>query len=138
MKERPATGHSTGGTVESELRQLETDLLQPEVRHNPETLSSRLADEFCEFGSSGRVYTKQEIIDALQTESPERFSVTDLTITVLAEGVALVRYRTARHATSDQRDSASLRSSVWIRRANRWQMVFHQGTKLATGATRQS
>jgi len=25
----------------------------------------------------------------------------------------------------------SLRSSLWVRRDNRWQMVFHQGTRLA-------
>jgi hypothetical protein len=36
----------------------------------------------------------------------------------------------AVHAT--YRAPGSLRSSVWIREANRWRMLFHQGTRLAT------
>src|SRR5262249_1625330 len=50
---------------------------------------------------------------------------------VLTEDVALVRYRTTRHDDTGQHDSISLRSSVWVRRANRWQMLFHQATTVA-------
>jgi len=119
--------------LEGLLRELETDLLRPEVRRSPEALSSLLAQEFREFGSSGRVYTRQEIIEALATESTVSISVSNFSVTRLAAGVALVRYR----AVSGE--SISLRSSVWVLRENRWQMLFHQGTKAAgdkiTGGT---
>jgi len=111
--------------VESQLRKLETDLLRPEVRRSREALLSLLAEEFCEFGSSGRIYTRQEIIESLQTESPVRISVTDFSVARLAAGVALVTYRAGAG------DSISLRSSLWVLRDNRWQMRFHQGTKAA-------
>jgi hypothetical protein len=109
--------------VANQLRQLETDLLRPEIRHNPATLSSLLAEEFCEFGSSGRIYTRQEIIDHLATESPVYTTITDFSVTIPAEGVALVKYRAARE------NESSLRSSLWVLRDDRWQMLFHQGTK---------
>jgi hypothetical protein len=117
-------------SAEIKLHELEIDLLQTTVRHDPETLSLLLAEEFCEFGSSGRIYTRRETIEALQTESAVRFSVTDFSVTIVAEGVALVRYQAARHSESGQMGTTSLRSSLWVLRDNRWQMLFHQGTKV--------
>jgi hypothetical protein len=119
-----------GGLVESQLRKLETELLQRAVRSNPGILSSLLAAEFCEFGSSGRIHTRQETIDALSIESPARFTITDFSVTILAPGVALVRYQAARHDESGQGSSASLRSSLWVLKDQRWRVLFHQGTKV--------
>ena len=49
-----------GSTMESEhadhLRTLEERLLQPDVRRSAQAVASLLADEFVEFGSSGRVF----------------------------------------------------------------------------------
>jgi hypothetical protein len=118
-----------GGPTESHLRKLETDLLEPATRHDSEALSSLLAEEFCEFGSSGRIYTRQQVIDALGGESVRHFSVTGFSVTTVASGVALVRYQARCHNEPGQGDSTSLRSSLWVRRDNRWQMLFHQGTK---------
>src|SRR4051812_13433093 len=105
MQEHSHQSQSTGDSVESQLTKLETDLLKPEIRRNLETLSTLLADEFCEFGTSGQIYTRQQVIDALQTETPTQFSVTDLSVSVLTEDVALVRYRTSRHSESGQQNS---------------------------------
>jgi hypothetical protein len=117
--------------VESQLHKLETNLLESAVRGNPETLSSLLAEEFCEFGSSGRIYTRLEVIDALPRESPVRVSITDFSVTILAAGVALVRYQATRDCEPGQTGSTSLRSSLWLLRENRWQILFHQGTKIS-------
>jgi hypothetical protein len=128
---RMGVGPRDSDLVESELRKLETDLLRGGVRHSPEALSFLLAEEFCEFGSSGRILTKQETIDALATEAPVSFSVTDFSVTILAPCVALVKYQAARHDESGQVVSMSLRSSLWVLRNDRWQMLFHQGTKVS-------
>jgi hypothetical protein len=50
------------------LFHLEQQLLQPSTRRDATALTSLLAEDFREFGSSGRVYTRQQIIDALATE----------------------------------------------------------------------
>ena len=50
------------------LRGLEEDLLRPESRRSVAAVSERLAEDFMEIGSSGRSYTRQEVIAALAAE----------------------------------------------------------------------
>jgi hypothetical protein len=113
------------------LRSLEEQLLKPEVRGSPDEVGYLLADEFIEFGSSGRVYDKRQIIAALQQEMPDpitRISLVDLVARRLAPEVILVTYRTIR----PDRPESRLRSSIWKLVEGRWQMVFHQGTPSKT------
>jgi hypothetical protein len=51
-----------------ELRKLEESMAQSEIRRSPELLTQLLADDFREFGSSGRVFDKKQIIDLLQEQ----------------------------------------------------------------------
>jgi hypothetical protein len=114
-------------TIEEQLREAEELLFQPVIRRSAEAVSRLLADEFCEFGSSGRRFTKQEIVEALQKEAAGRISIQDFQAHILASGVALVTYQATRQAAPNQ-VTISLRSSLWVRREERWQMLFHQGT----------
>jgi len=52
------------------IRHLEEELLRPEIRRSADQVSRLLADEFIEFGSSGAIYDKCRIIEALQQEAP--------------------------------------------------------------------
>jgi hypothetical protein len=110
------------------LQQLEEDLLRPDVRRNPERIAQLLADDFREFGASGRIYGKAEILAALSTEAPAQIQLTDFACHQLTAEIALVTYQSQRTDANGTR--GALRSSVWIRRENRWQMLFHQGTRL--------
>lgn len=106
----------------NELRTLEEKLLQPDFRRNRAAVAELLADDFREFGSSGRTWDKQQILDKLESEPPFDAVTHDFKATELANGVVLVTYKvTAKSRTS-------LRSSIWINRNDRWQMLFHQGT----------
>jgi hypothetical protein len=53
--------------LKSELKGLEESLLDPDIRKSTQ-LVELLADEFIEFGSSGRVYTRDDLIAVLQAE----------------------------------------------------------------------
>jgi hypothetical protein len=122
--------------IAEHLKTLELDLLSNTTRKNAARVSSLLADGFREVGSSGRVYTKEDIVVTLQEEAPVSLSLVNFEMRLLAEGVALVTYRSSR----DERGaptSTALRSSIWIREGETWRMIFHQGTKLpsASGAT---
>ncbi len=117
------------------LQTLEERLLQPSVRSDQAMLGVLLLPEFCEFGSSGRVFDRAAILALLAEEREQQASenhadsrVEAFTCEVLAPGVALVTYRIARAA------AGSLRSSVWVERDGRWQMRFHQGTRLPGAA----
>jgi hypothetical protein len=109
------------------LRQLEEDLFRPEVRSNPEKTSAYLAEEFREFGSSGHIYTKAEILAELSSESPRTITLDNFQCEALAPDVALVTYRSTRTIALGIPVHAN-RSSLWVFRQGRWQMLFHQGT----------
>jgi len=112
------------GSLSRHLRALEESLLQPDVRKSKE-LVALLADEFIEFASSGRVYTKDDLVAALQAESPSVQTTSNFKVALLAPDVALLTYVIRREATPP---AYTLRSSVWQLRGDQWQMVFHQAT----------
>jgi hypothetical protein len=110
------------------FRQLEERLLLREGRSSPETVSALLAAEFVEFGRSGSVFNRQSVIEALQEEEAVERTVSDFSVRRLAQGVALVTYRSTRRDPEGGKDVHSLRSSIWKLIDGRWQMIFHQGT----------
>ncbi|MFC4173522.1 DUF4440 domain-containing protein [Microvirga sp. GCM10011540] len=110
--------------------ELETSLLRPEVRASRDALSKLLANDFVEFGSSGRVYDRDQVIEGLNQESsypaPGRMTY-EFSVRRLSEVVALVTYRVSRRMP-DGEEFQTRRSSIWQLIGGRWQMVFHQGT----------
>jgi hypothetical protein len=80
------------------LCELEERLLQPSVRESPNVLANLLADDFVEFGSSGRVYNRLDIIVFLAKEQGEgtgaQVTMSDFNVRMLSDGLALVTYRT--------------------------------------------
>ncbi len=119
---------NTPVSIEEDLRTLEEELLQADVRKTAARLDELLAEEFIEFGSSGRVFNKRDIIDALRSESAARRLLTDFKTRVLGPGLVLATYRAISYGAPDEQPTHSLRSSLWKFIDSRWQMVFHQGT----------
>jgi RimJ/RimL family protein N-acetyltransferase len=103
------------------IEALERSLLDPSVRQSTEQLNTLIADDFLEFGSSGKIYNKQDCIKP--DDIPRKFVVSDFKIKELSKDVMLATYKT----TGD--GIASLRSSIWKRYGAEGQMMFHQGTK---------
>jgi hypothetical protein len=82
--------------IAEHLKTLEQALLSDSTRRNSEEVSSLLAEQFREFGSSGRVYSKQEVIAALQEETPVMLSLLDFEMLPLSPDVALVTYQSLK------------------------------------------
>lgn len=118
-------------SLADELLALELELLTNATRKNAERVSSLLTDTFREFGSSGRVYSKADIVLALQDEAPVSISLTQFEAVLLGRGVAIVTYR-SRKEQSDAAPIIALRSSIWVEDGDGWRMTFHQGTKLSS------
>ena len=127
----PQIGDDAEGTA-AQLRELEESLLDTGVRHDRSRLRSILAEDFVEFGSSGRAWTRNSIIDLLAAEM-EFFppAIEDFRCAFLSAEVALVTYRTVRTDPNSGEVRASLRSSIWTHEAGAWRMRFHQGTRTA-------
>lgn len=110
------------------LLQLEQRLLSQATRRDAEKISNLLADDFIEFSASGGVWSKADVVDQLPHEPFFRRSISQFSIKSLSEESALATYlcRAESHDQSGVADS--LRSSIWRKRGEQWQMVFHQGT----------
>ena len=120
------------------LRELEERLLNASGRDCDKDVLELLADEFVEFGSSGRVFSRREIVEAVRTAPPPdstRRSLHDFKAIELGPDVALVTYRALRYEGRERREVRSLRSSVWKRFNGAWRMVFHQGTLTSAATT---
>ena len=114
-------------SVCAQLRACEEDLLDPAIRRDRQRVEALLDVDFREFGSSGRLWTREQILDLLGSEEDyEPVSVQDFKCDVLADDIALVTYR----AVSANRRAVTLRSSIWTRTNKIWRVRFHQGTRV--------
>ncbi len=113
------------------VTELELKLLNSVTGKNLGELESLLAPEFFEFGSSGKVWERKDILKTLSDEKPEAIEASDFNVVSLSENIMLVTYRAAR--TSDIGVTQALRSSIWKNRNDRWQLIFHQGTVIPCG-----
>ena len=98
------------------LRLLEDRLLQPGERGSASDVSELLADDFVEFGSSGRIFDKKQIVKALRSAGKIQRSISDFKAEALAPGVILVTYIAVQYEPNGQ-EKYSLRSSAgnWSR-----------------------
>ena len=128
-----------GPAMGAEPRELEARFMQPQVRRDRAQVESLLAEDFLMVAPSGRLVDRAQVLDRLENEPAAKIDIVDVAEKRLAPGVALVTYREVRREDPARPGLASLRSSVWVLRDGRWQMVFHQGTLTETtadGATR--
>ena len=107
---------------------LEQRLAQVGAKLQPGEAESLLADEFVEFGASGRIWRKVDILEALQQWPARELTVEDFRVTELGGACCLVTYRLSSIAPESQQTKSTLRSSIWKSRGEGWQMIFHQGT----------
>jgi hypothetical protein len=112
-------------SILDQIRNLEEWLLKPEIRSSPAEVAPLLADDFIEFGGSGRIYNKEQIIQSLQHETPVDISIHDFQVKLLAPQVALATYRVVK-SLNGPTPQFSLRSSIWTYQDGRWQMGYHQ------------
>lgn len=112
------------------LLALELELLSPAVRRSVVRLDELLADEFVEFGSSGRIYDKHSIVSLLTESKPsENFEIDNFRLVTTGEHEVLATYQCAVRSGAGGMLRKSNRSSLWALRDGGWQMIFHQGTR---------
>lgn len=109
-----------------ELQSLEETLLSPAVRTSRAALDELIDEAFREFGASGRIWSKADLLDELPTQPPvEPCRISDFATLDLGGGAVLATY--VLTMTGGSRGQ-SLRSSIWRRDGDRWRLYFHQGT----------
>ncbi|MEE6450857.1 DUF4440 domain-containing protein [Gottfriedia acidiceleris] len=108
--------------LKEHLCTLEKKLLKPEIRTSQIELKKLLAEEFFEFGSSGRVlYKDDQLENGIEIV---KMTLSDFEIHPLSNEITLVTYR----IFNEIKKQHSIRSSIWKFKDGHWKMYFHQGT----------
>ncbi len=115
--------------LRSELLGLEERLNLSYTTRSSTELSALLADDFREFGSSGRIFDKASILRELAAQPDFRIRVLEFEARPVATEAALATYRAEVHNPRSGKVSFSLRSTFWVRRDGVWMALFHQGTR---------
>lgn len=107
---------------------LEKALFSQEVRLSPEKLDQLIADDFQEIGASGYRFGKKEVLERLPLEVPPKISASQFELKQLAPNCVQLLYRSKMSKHGDHAAHYSQRCSLWQKKGEQWQMVFHQGT----------
>ncbi|KRE76216.1 MULTISPECIES: ribonuclease HI family protein [Micrococcaceae] len=107
---------------EALVEELERELLGPLVRGDIGRTAVLLHPDFMEIGSSGRVWTRDAMMMALEEDPGERTDIEILGADRIGTSAVLLTYR------SFARSGTTLRSSLWVLDGGRWRLRFHQGT----------
>ena len=113
------------------IEDLEVSLLKPEVRRSAKRISELLADDFVEFGMFGKIYSKQDFVELLpnsEEEKFEKYEASEFRTREIAVDTVLLTYKASIAFLKTNEKIWTLRSSIWQKRDDNWQMIFHQGT----------
>jgi hypothetical protein len=107
--------------VRDELLRLESALASRDPTGVEGGLMSLIAEDFVEFGTSGRTWTARSIREVLEAPRGEAVPIEDFEVAELGDGVVLATYVISGPPSVN-------RSSIWMNRGGRRLFPFHQGT----------
>lgn len=118
--------HAKDRAVLEELRRREPIFHRPEFAGSRGQVEAMTADDFWEIGASGRRYSRQYVLQTLQSrqENPvdDSWEATDFHCRELARDLYLLTY------TLLQGERMTRRATLWQRSPAGWKTLFHQGT----------
>jgi ribose 5-phosphate isomerase B len=110
-----------------EILALEAALARRDESVVPGGFEALIAPDFVEFGSSGRVWDRPGILEALAKRGDGEMVVQDLSVRPLDGDVVLATFATTE-TSPGAASRRRLRSSIWQRRGDSWTLRFHQAT----------
>lgn len=105
---------------------LEEDMWREVTRFDQTFQEQRFAADFFEFGRSGRVYTRNQIIRLNSQPIHAVLPLPNLAIRLLDKNTAQLTYNS--QVEYDGIIEYGRRSSIWSHTESGWVMRFHQGT----------
>ena len=106
---------------EAQVVAFERALLEDATRSDPAAVAALLHPQWSEVGRSGRLWTREEILDEIgPLDSPVTLEVVGCR--PVGPDTLLLLWRSVSESGS------TLRSSLWVRSSGHWRQLFHQGT----------
>ena len=112
---------STPASDAEQVIALERSLLTDEVLGDPAAVAALLHPQWSEVGRSGRLWTREELLDEIGPLEEEA-SLDVISCMPVAPDTMLLLWRSVTDSGS------TLRSSLWVRERGHWQQLYHQGT----------
>jgi ribonuclease HI len=110
--------------LRAELLRLELAVAQRRVADLPGSAYGAVIHEsFHETGASGRWWTREAILEALDGAEVTDVQIERFEIEALSEALVLATYDTGG-------DRPARRASIWVLDGGQWRLRFHQGTPL--------
>jgi hypothetical protein len=109
------------------INALELSFFDFGVRHSIDKLNELIADNFVEYGRSGKVLNKKDIISLLLNTEPPAAKLENFKIKNLSDDFLLVNYISIINK-KDKLAEKTLRTSIWKLYGEKWKVIFHQGT----------
>lgn len=107
------------------LKKLEESLWNNETRFSKKHMNQILAEDFVEFGRSGRIYKREDTLAVPENEALTEYHFENFQVRQIDENVFLVTY--VSRVMFDELEIAN-RSSLWLKTSGGWLLQFHQGT----------
>jgi hypothetical protein len=107
------------------LKSFEESLWLEETRFNHSYMDNLLAENFFEFGRSGKIYSRSECLAIEQQPILAKLPLENFKLHHVSENTVLITYISEVTYESVQRAN---RSSLWVKDNGSWKLRFHQGT----------
>lgn len=100
------------------------------TRFDESFMQHALASDFFEFGRSGRMHTRDAVLNAERQVIGVMLPLRELAVRLLDENTAQITYISETESENDR--VFARRSSIWSKTSKGWQLRFHQGTPFPT------
>ena len=112
--------------VLEELKKLEPIFHHPEYGTKREDFEKMTEETFWEVGASGRIYSRDYVLDVLEERlknpQEDKWKTKDFHCLEISKNNYLLTY------TLIQGDRITRRSTIWRKYDDNWKIVYHQGT----------
>ncbi len=109
----------------NELLELEESLWVEKTRFDYDYMDKVLSPDFREFGRSGKVYKREDTLNAPHQLINAKLPLRDFMVYQIGDNVFQVTYVSE---VMDEELEIGNRSSIWLKTQNGWKLRFHQGT----------
>lgn len=117
--------------LEQEIQSNEERLLHSDHQSDSTIVNELLTPDFEEISASGQVIGRDAVIAWLRAkDNDQRWQFSNFQLQVLSHDLVLAKYHAQQMKPEKSASLGSLRSSIWRKHNDTWQMVFHQATKV--------
>ncbi|MFC4891652.1 DUF4440 domain-containing protein [Pseudofrancisella aestuarii] len=107
-----------------ELKELEESLWIEATRFDHTYMNNILDPDFFEFGRSGKIYSRSEVLSHEYQEILAKIPLENFKVHNISDSVKQVTYI----SEVGKEKLRANRNSIWILKRNKWLLKFHQGT----------